>query len=76
MSQMLLEIHNATKIYVQGRVGKKKKEIVALQDFNLKIPKSPASITTIAGESGSGKTTLANVILGFTRLTSGQIIYD
>src|SRR5512141_1931749 len=71
MSDMLLEIHNATKVYTRG-----KREVVALQDFNLSIPKRPASIITIAGESGSGKTTLAQVILGFTSVTSGQIIYD
>ena len=34
-----------------------------------------AAITTIAGESGSGKTTLSNAILGFTSLTSGQVMY-
>jgi peptide/nickel transport system ATP-binding protein len=73
---MLLEIHNATKVYRQRGVAGDKKEVVALQDFNLSIPKRPASIITIAGESGSGKTTLAQVILGFTGLTSGQIIYD
>ncbi len=53
-----------------------RREVVALQDFNLNIPKSPASIITIAGESGSGKTTLAQVVLGFTRLSSGQIIFE
>src|SRR5664279_659320 len=77
MSQMLLEIRNATKIYRQRGFGTGvKREVVALQDFNLSIPKEPASIITIAGESGSGKTTLAQVVLGFTTLTSGQIIYD
>jgi peptide/nickel transport system ATP-binding protein len=76
MSQMLLEIRNATKLYAQRRVGGVKKEVVALQNFNLSIPKQPASIITIAGESGSGKTTLAQLVLGFTHLTSGQIIFD
>jgi peptide/nickel transport system ATP-binding protein len=76
MSQMLLEIRNATRVYTQRGVGGGKREIVALQDFNLSIPKNPASIITIAGESGSGKTTLAQVVLGFTRLSSGQIIFD
>jgi peptide/nickel transport system ATP-binding protein len=76
MSQMLLEIRNATKIYAQRTIGGVKHEVVALQDFNLSIPKSPASIITIAGESGSGKTTLAQVTLGFTRLTSGQILFE
>jgi peptide/nickel transport system ATP-binding protein len=72
---MLLEIRNATKIYRQRGTGGKR-EVIALQDFNLSIPKKPASIITIAGESGSGKTTLAQVVLGFVKLTSGQIIYD
>ena len=74
MSQMLLEIRNATKIYRTR--GTKGRETVALQNFNLNIAAKPASIITIAGESGSGKTTLAQVVLGFTRLSSGQIIFD
>jgi len=77
MSEMLLEIRNATKIYKQrGAGGKGSRDVVALQDFNLSIAKKPASIITIAGESGSGKTTLAQLVLGFTHLTSGQIIFD
>lgn len=76
MSQMLVSIRNATKVYTQRVLGGGKKEVVALQDFNLDIAEKPATITTIAGESGSGKTTLANVVLGFVKLTSGQIIYD
>jgi len=76
MSQMLLEIRNATKVYTQRGMGGVKREVVALQDFNLSIPLKPASIITIAGESGSGKTTLAQLVLGFIRLSSGQIIFD
>ena len=76
MSQMLLEILNATKIYRQRGAGGTSRQVYALQDFNLSIPKKPASIITIAGESGSGKTTLAQLVLGFTHLTSGKIIYD
>ena len=55
VAEMLLEIRNATKVYKQRGVGGGKREVVALQNFNLSIPKSPASIITIAGESGSGK---------------------
>ena len=62
----LLEIRDATVIYGAQ---------TALHAFSLKIPQQPATITTIAGESGSGKTTLANGVLGFTVLTSGQILY-
>jgi peptide/nickel transport system ATP-binding protein len=76
MSDMLLEIRNATKLYKQRTIGGVKRHVVALQDFNLSIPKQPASIITIAGESGSGKTTLAQLVLGFTTLTSGEIIYN
>jgi peptide/nickel transport system ATP-binding protein len=76
MSEMLLEIRNATKVYKQRAIGGVKREVVALQNFNLSIAKKPASIITIAGESGSGKTTLAQLVLGFTHLTSGQIIFD
>lgn len=77
MSEPLLSIRNASKRYqVGGGIGQKKREVVALQDFNLDIAHKPATITTIAGESGSGKTTLANVVLGFTGLSSGQIVYQ
>ncbi|HXF61024.1 MAG TPA: ATP-binding cassette domain-containing protein, partial [Caldilineaceae bacterium] len=73
-SQPLLEIRNATKVYGSGFLGRRR-TTVALQNFNLTIPEKPATITTIAGESGSGKTTLANLVLGFTQITSGQILY-
>jgi len=77
MPSPILEIRNATKIYTSGGfMGKPEKSVVALDDFNLRIDERPATITTIAGESGSGKTTLANLVLGFIRLTSGQIIFE
>lgn len=74
MSQPLMEIRNATKIYGGGFLQSGDR-VIALQDFSLTIDEEPAMITTIAGESGSGKTTLANLILGFIGLTSGQILY-
>ncbi|MBV7331220.1 ABC transporter ATP-binding protein [Chloroflexi bacterium TSY] len=70
----LLEIQDATKIYGGGFLSSGP-VTVALQNFNLNIADKPASITTIAGESGSGKTTLANLVLGFVKLTSGQILF-
>lgn len=77
MNKPLLEIKNATKIYSgSGSLFGKRKQIVALQNFNITIPDEPATITTIAGESGSGKTTLASLILGFISLTSGNIYYQ
>jgi peptide/nickel transport system ATP-binding protein len=74
MSQPILEIRNATKIY-GGGILKAADQTVALQDFSLTIPEQPATITTIAGESGSGKTTLANLVLDFVGLTSGEILF-
>ena len=58
MSELLLQIRNATKIYTQRGFGDEKRQVIALDRFNLNIPYRPATITTIAGESGSGKTTL------------------
>jgi peptide/nickel transport system ATP-binding protein len=76
MSQPLLEIRNVTRVYTQHSLTLGKRAVIALQDFSLNIPARPASVITIAGESGSGKTTLANLVLGFVRPTSGQIIYE
>ncbi len=74
MSQPLLEVRDATKVYGGGFLTSGP-QTVALQNFNVTIAERPATITTIAGESGSGKTTLANAVLGFIGLTSGQILY-
>ena len=77
MPSPLLQIRDATKIYSSGGfVASSKKSVVALDNFNMTIAESPATITTIAGESGSGKTTLANLVLGFIKLSSGKIIFD
>ena len=77
MPSPLLQIRDATKVYSSGGVlASSKKSVVALDNFNMTIDESPATITTIAGESGSGKTTLANLVLGFIRLTSGKIIFE
>lgn len=75
MSDYLLEIKNATKVYGAQGIGAKN-AVVALQDFNLKIPNKPAKIVTIAGESGSGKSTLAGIVLGFIPITSGEVLFQ
>ncbi|MGW5362622.1 ABC transporter ATP-binding protein [Actinopolymorpha pittospori] len=66
----LLEVRSATKVY--DKAGER---TTALDNVSLTLLDSPATITTIAGESGSGKTTLSDAILGFTTLTSGQILH-
>ncbi len=76
MTENLLEIQNATKIYGgSGGLLGQGKQVVALQNFNLNIPAKPAKIVTIAGESGSGKSTLAGLVLGFIKLTSGDVLF-
>lgn len=74
MSQPLLEIQRATKIY-GGGLMQSGETVAALRDLELTLAEKPATIMTVAGESGSGKTTLANAILGFISLTSGRILY-
>lgn len=66
----LLEVSGATKVYKKGKESTR-----ALDNVDLVLSGSPATITTIAGESGSGKTTLADTILGFTKLTDGVVRY-
>lgn len=70
MAEPLLEVRDATKIYKKGR-----EQTTALDQVSLVLSEEPAAITTIAGESGSGKTTLADAVLGFTKLSSGEIRY-
>lgn len=77
MSAPMLEIRDATKVYtLGGGMFGAKSQTVALEAFSLTVADRPATITTIAGESGSGKTTLAKLVLGFERLSSGQIVFE
>ena len=72
----LLEAKNVRKVYTKGtRFLSKRSENVALDNFSLTIGDDTPVFITIAGESGSGKTTLAQMLLGFTKPTSGQILY-
>jgi peptide/nickel transport system ATP-binding protein len=66
----LLEARNVSRVFGSGS-----KANVALDQFSLTVGDEVPSFTTIAGESGSGKTTLARLLLGFTRPTSGEILY-
>lgn len=47
-------------------------KLAALEDINLEI--NEGEVVGIVGPNGSGKTTLINVMSGFYRPTTGQII--
>jgi NitT/TauT family transport system ATP-binding protein len=50
------------------------RELVALQDINLEIPRG--QFTCLLGPSGCGKSTLLNAVAGFSLPTSGSITAD
>ena len=66
----LIELKNVSKVFKSRR-----QLTVAVDDFSMSISDDVPSFTAIAGESGSGKTTLAQILLGFTRPTSGEVLY-
>ena len=70
----LLEIKNVTKIFPLGGIIRKK-YVTAVENVSLKIPEDKQVIITLAGESGSGKTTIANMVMGFIKPTSGEILF-
>ncbi len=72
MTEPVVKIHKLGKVYTSGMI--KKEEVVALDDFSLRIDAESPTITAIAGESSSGKTTIA-LLLGLLMPTSGQIRY-
>lgn len=52
----------------------KKNDEYILKGINLNLPDK--GLICIIGESGSGKSTLLNIIAGFIKPTSGQVIYN
>ena len=74
MSVPILELRNVTKIFGGGMFSKK--HTVAVDDVSFSIPDETPTMTAVAGESGSGKTTLSRLLLGVTKASSGQVLYN
>ena len=69
----LLELHNVTKAFTGGVLGRDRK--VALESFSFAIDADRPRVTAVVGESGSGKTTLARLLLGLVRPTEGEVLF-
>ncbi len=73
---LLLEARNLRKVYTKSTgLFSPRSENVALDNFSMALDDETPVFIAIAGESGSGKTTLAQMLLGFTKPSSGEILY-
>ncbi|NJN82119.1 MAG: ABC transporter ATP-binding protein [Caldilineaceae bacterium] len=70
----ILELKHVSKVFSSGTFTKRR--TVAVENVSLSIPSDASTMTAVAGESGSGKTTLSRLLLGVTRPSSGQVLYD
>jgi peptide/nickel transport system ATP-binding protein len=70
----ILELRNVTKVFGGGMFNRRR--TVAVEDVSFSIPSDTPTMTAVAGESGSGKTTLSRLLLGVTRPSSGQVLYN
>ena len=66
MSELMVQVHNVTKVYERGR-----QKIEVLHGLTLDIPRG--DFGALMGPSGSGKTTLLNLLGGLDQPTSGEI---
>ncbi|MEX1019686.1 MAG: ABC transporter ATP-binding protein [Litorilinea sp.] len=70
----ILELRNVSKIFGGGLLNRNR--TTAVDDVSFSIPSDAPSITAVAGESGSGKTTLSRLLLGVTKPSSGEVLYN
>lgn len=74
MSSPLVELRNVSKNFDAGGAPWQRRNVRAVEGINLEV--KPGETLGIVGESGSGKSTLCRVILGLTRPTSGEVLFD
>ena len=69
-----LELRDVSKVYGGGLLDRTRN--VALDRLSLTLDTTRPAITAVVGESGSGKTTLARLLLGLTKPSAGQVLYQ
>jgi peptide/nickel transport system ATP-binding protein len=74
VTEALLEARSIGKTYGRGLLSSRP-AITAVRDFSLEFIAEEPRIVALAGESGSGKTTAAQLTLGLTRPTTGEVRY-
>ena len=71
----LIELKNVTKMFrIGGGVFTKPKFIKAVDDVSLQLHKGETF--SLVGESGCGKSTLGRIMLGLTKPTYGQVLFN
>ena len=64
-----IQVNGVNKVFAS-----EDRQVVALQDINLEIPRG--QFTCLLGPSGCGKSTLLNAVAGFSPPTGGTILVD
>ncbi|WP_017585023.1 ABC transporter ATP-binding protein [Nocardiopsis ganjiahuensis] len=68
----MLELSHVHKVYRVGAFGGAR--LRAVRDVSLTV--EPGEVVSLIGESGSGKSTIGKMVLGLTKVSSGQIRFE